>query len=88
MDPREEYKLRKELEAVPLWELSEWDLTEPNSKMKRIIREIHRKRNPFFDEAIGDQEEGIVNNPPDKKLLERQIKKYSKQNRNSINFQM
>ena len=37
---------------MPLWGLAEWDLTEPTLEKKKIIREIHRKRNPFFDEAI------------------------------------
>jgi hypothetical protein len=77
LDPKQEDKLRQELEAMPLWELSEWDLTELNLEKKRIIREIHRKRNPFFDEAIRDQEDGIIYNPFEKRLLERQIKKYT-----------
>jgi hypothetical protein len=77
MNPKEKDKLRQELEDMPLWELSEWDLTEPNLEKRKIIREIHRKRNPFFDEALTDQEEGRIYDPRDKKLLERQIRKHT-----------
>ena len=38
MAPKEEDKLREELEAMPLWELSEWEVTKPNLEKKKIIR--------------------------------------------------
>jgi len=79
LSPEEESDLRKECESIPLWELAAFGATEPNEERRKIVEEIWRKRDPSFDEAKRNQEEGIIyDGTYNEKLLEQQIKKYTK----------